>query len=612
MRTPLALTVALFLLATPVCRFLYTEAAEPVSILNPAQPGSEDFRFKLDAIDPDAPEKVNGLIIYTPAAPTVVSGTVDATVIDGRVTRVGSGQTTVPENGFIASAKGNATQWLSRFAKPGARLWYDSDIMRVFIRHTPQVYLSEVDEMLKLAQSRQLANPEGYRKNLEAALRCRDRLIQRASGDTVTSEIVSIANECSQAASHAFYNTIASVPGEFRGTWLRPPANSNVEGIRKTIAELKKLGIQHIFLETYYQGRTIYPSEVMAAYELPTQHNQFRGWDPVKTWVEEAHREGLKLHLWVEVFFAGNKQENPEPYGPILEKYPQWRNIQQRHWNASVPVPSDVEPGHYFLDPANPEVRQFLEKLLLEMVSRYDIDGLNLDYIRYPASAPTSAGNYLNSTWGYTDAARSAFQKLMKEQRAETLAKQIEALKKARKPIPKSLTASTPADYADPVKLTPSHPLWSRWVEWRKELITSFVRDISTKARAMRPDLLVSAVVFPSSDPTYALKLQDYPLWGREGYIQALTPIGLSARPDLLRQQAEKIKRQVPAQVPVYIGIFGMYNRATPVALLQQIDAVHQAGMPGLMLFEWSRSRPEYIEALMEGPFRPETSQTSY
>src|SRR5690606_31822473 len=117
------------------------------------------------------------------------------------------------------------------------------------------------------------------------------------------------------------------------------------------------------------------------------------------------------------IFFAGNSRENAEQYGPILQKYPQWRNIQRPHWNNPNPVISDYEPGHYFLDPANPDVRQFLDQLLMEMVTHYDADGLNLDYIRYPASAATSKPNYLNSTWGYTETARRQFQALIEQER---------------------------------------------------------------------------------------------------------------------------------------------------------------------------------------------------
>jgi uncharacterized lipoprotein YddW (UPF0748 family) len=134
--------------------------------------------------------------------------------------------------------------------------------------------------------------------------------------------------------------------------------------------------------------------------------------------------------------------------------------------------------------------------------------------------------------------------------------------------------------------------------------VSSFVKSISQQARSAKPNLLMSAVIFPSSDSTYAQKLQDYPRWASEGDIQALTPIGLSTLPEKMSQQCGYLRQQVQDKIPVYIGIFGLYNRNSPVELVRQIDTVYQAGMPGVVLFDWSRINATYEEALLEGPFR--------
>lgn len=600
--------LVLALWGTTICAPLWAQDGNgQASILNPITSKSQTFSFTADAIDPPAGFQ-GDLAIYTPASGAVMpesQASVSAVVKDQMVTSIGTGSVAIPANGFVLSGHGSAAQWLVRFAKPGAVASYDAVSRQVTIQHTPQVYLSAIDAALEKAQLRPPASPQAYAKSLQQAQTCRTQLATQATSTTITPTFLTLAEQCLHEAERAFYASIPSYPGEFRGTWLRPNS-TNPEQIRQMLATLKQLGIQNIFLETYYQGRTAYPSDVMQTYGLPAQHMQFVGSDPVQLWVDEAHKAGLKVHFWVEVFFAGNNDENPEPYGPILQKYPQWRNVQQRHWNESVPVISDVEPGHFFLDPANPEVRTFLEKLLLEMVTRYEADGLNLDYIRYPASAAMSKANYLNSTWGYTDTARKTFETMIQQERAATEAKKREAFQKAHASSRRRRAhyKAAVAPSADPVQLTPSSPLWQRWVEWRKSWVTGFVKNISEKAHAVRPNLLLSAVVFPSTDPLYSLKLQDYSYWAKQGYIQALTPIGLSPRPDWMQQQSLKLKQQVEDRIPVYVGVFGMYNRATPVEFLEQIDAVHQAKMPGIMLFEWSRLRPEYAEALKEGPFR--------
>ena len=614
----LSVSLAVLLMGASVLGNVPALADSGPSILRPNSGITVEFRFPVSSIDPSAATNPKGaiipgfraenqLIIYTPAYGNA-TGTNDAgfeaVVTNGAISRTSySGNDDIPVDGFVISGHGTAAQWMAKFAKPGALATVDLENGRLIIRFTPAVYLHETDVAIQQAESRPPANAEHYQRFMTQAKACRAQLAGLAN-QPVSSEMAALAEQCRLDANRAFYNTVESKAGEFRGVWIRP-AGTNPEQIRKVIAGLKEAHISNVFLETYFQGKTAYPSRVMTVYGLQAQHPQYNGGDPVRLWIDEAHQAGLKVHLWAQVFFAGNQRENMEQYGPILQKYPEWRNVQRPNWNVKAPVISEIEPGHYFLDPANPEVRTFLNKLLMEMVTTYDADGLNLDYIRYPASAAVNKGYYLGTTWGYTESARKQFQDMISQERQAAETKRIEALKAARKPasVIKAAAASKEPP-ADPKDLSLKDPLWPRWVAWRKEQVSSFVKSISQQARAAKPNLLMSAVIFPSSDSTYAQKLQDYPRWANEGDIQALTPIGLSTLPEKMSQQCGYLRQQVQDKIPVYIGIFGLYNRNSPVELVRQIDTVHQAGMPGVVLFDWSRINATYEEALLEGPFR--------
>ncbi|WP_373531128.1 glycoside hydrolase family 10 protein [Vampirovibrio sp.] len=620
-----AFTALCLLSAVPVLGGLKPEPAKAQqgglpSILNPARPqATKTYQFPLTAIDPDEFKLpaakglpgfrgVNQLMIYTPAyGPRTGTNQAgfEAVVTDGVITDIQAGNSLIPANGFVISGHGTAGQWLNRFGRMGSVAGWNLDTQKLTIQFTHGTYLHDVDEALARATARSAASPI-YQSHLADAQTCRAVLANQAQAGA-NEAMAKLSEQCVHQADLAFYNTIPAMAQGLKGTWIRPE-NSQPESIREKVTELKKAHIDHIFLETYYQGKTIYPSKVMAAYGLPQQHPRYGNGDPLKVWIEEAHQQGLKVHVWVQVFFAGNQQENREQYGPILNQYPQWRNVQRPHWDKPNPVISDVEPGHYFLDPAHPEVRVFLDQLLMEMVSGYAIDGLNLDYIRYPASAAVNKPYYLGSTWGYSESARQQFKAMIEAERAEAERLKLEALKKAGKPLPKtgwspaSLSLSSPS--ADPKDLTPTSPLWDRWVSWRKAQVSSFVKSISAKARAVRPHLLVSAVVFPSHDPTYAQKLQDYPKWAKEGDIQALTPIGLSTDLTRMSGQCAQLRAQVNDQIPVYVGIFSLYNRTGPLNLVREIETVQQAGMGGVVLFDGARLTAPYAEALREGPFR--------
>ncbi len=617
-----ALLALCSLIGSPLFNLPQASGDTGVSILQPGSPNKKQYSFPFNAIDPSAANNPTGanspgfrgesqMVIYTPvfgASTGTNEAGMEAVVSNGVIVRTGGSDNPIPADGFIISAHGSAAQWLSRFAKPGANAIINSETGQITIQLTPAAYLYQVDSAIERATSKPAASPDNYQRALQQAQSCRTRLAEMAN-QPISSQMTQLAEQCEADANRAYYATMASVPQEFRGIWIRP-AGSDPAQIRQVIAGLKQAHIGNVFLETYFQGKTAYPSQVMLDYGLTEQHPQFKGGDPVEVWMNEAHQAGIKVHLWTQVFFAGNQRENSEQYGPILQKYPEWRNIQRPNWNVKTPVISEIEPGHYFLDPANPEVRAFLEKLLLEMVDRYHPDGLNLDYIRYPASAPANKPYYLGTTWGYTESARHQFQAMIAQERKQAEEKKLEALKNAGKPLPPTKTTAAAAvkdpanDPTDPKNLTPKDPLWTQWVDWRKEQVSSFVKTISQKAHTIEPNLLISAVVFPSLNPVYAVKLQDYPRWAREGYIQAITPIGLSTNPALMTDQGVKLRAQVQDKIPVYVGVFGLYNRNTPVELVQQIEAIHQANMPGVVLFDWSRINPAYEEALLEGPFR--------
>ncbi len=607
--TAVLLAVFIWLWGLPV------RADEGSSILQPASGFRSVFGMRVDSIDPSAATNPAGaqqpgyrgshqLVVYTPAF-GARTGTgepgLEAVVSGDTVTGWVNANAPIPPDGWVVSGNGNGANWIRKVVRPGARVALDTASQRLQVIHTPEVYINQVAQALARIEDRDLGTDAEARRHAENARACYGQLTQNRN-QPLTPQIVSLADYCENEATLAYYRTVIPNPAGFRGVWLRPTSRKP-EDIAQAVSELKAAGIRDLFLETYYQGRTLYPSQVMAEAGLPSQHGQFEKSDPLSLWIDEAHRHGLRVHAWVQVFFAGNARENIEQFGPILQKYPQWRNVQRAHWKDAQPVPSNIEPGHYFLDPANAEVRAFLEKLILEVVSRYPVDGLNLDYIRYPASAHPDKPTYLQSTWGYTETARQQFQALVAQQRKEEQARQAETAKKAGLPPPKP---ARPDTKTDPKDLTPQDPLWPQWVAWRKEQISLFVKHISETAQAVRPGLVVSAVVFPPSDPDLAVKLQDWPRWVREKSVQALTPIGLTPTPEGIYRQSVQFREMTANQVPVYVGIFGLYNRVSPVDLVGQVEAVQKAGLPGVVLFDGGRLTPEYRKALQEGPFRPD------
>ena len=266
-----------------------------------------------------------------------------------------------------------------------------------------------------------------------------------------------------------------------RGTIVRAGSKARLAQVFDRLAQA---GINTVFFETVNAGYTIYPSKI-----AKEQNPLIRRWDALEDAVKLAHERDMELHAWVWTFAAGNQRHNEiinvnrDYPGPVLAAHPDWANYD--NLGNMIPV-GQTKP---FFDPANPEVRQYLLKLYDEIVTRYNVDGLQLDYIRYPFQDP-SAGR----TYGYGKAARAQFQQLTG---------------------------------VDPINISPSQPeLWQKWTTFRTEQVDSFVAQLSQQLRQKRPNLILSVAVFPLPELERIQKIQqNWETWARRGDVDLIVPM---------------------------------------------------------------------------------------
>jgi len=274
---------------------------------------------------------------------------------------------------------------------------------------------------------------------------------------------------------------------EIRAIWLDRgtivKARSE-QGLAKVFDRLSQAGINTVFFETVNAGYTVYPSKV-----APQQNPLTRNWDPLKSAVKLAHDRGMELHAWVWVFAAGNQRHNkilginPNYPGPVLAAHPDWAGYDRR--GKMIPQGQNKP----FFDPANPQLRQYLLNQYEEIVTRYDVDGLHLDYIRYPFQ-----DHERNRSYGYGKAARTLF--------------------KERYGV-------------DPKKISPrQRNIWQKWTAFRTQQIDSFVAQVSHKMRQKKSDLIMSVAVFPLPEQERIKKLQQHwEVWAKRGDIDLIVPM---------------------------------------------------------------------------------------
>lgn len=203
--------------------------------------------------------------------------------------------------------------------------------------------------------------------------------------------------------------------------------------------------------------------------------------DPLADILARAHdttggRQRIEVHGWIIPYQVWSQAAGDPPEGHILRRHPEWLTRDDKG-NLSTEV----------LDPGVPEVSDYLVEVVLEIVNRYDIDGIHFDYVRY-----------FGNEWGYNPVSVARFNALH-----------------GRAGMP-------PRD--DPA-----------WSEFRREQIRAMVRRVYARVKEARWTCKVSAATItwlpapPDGDFTqtraYAETLQDWPSMMAEGSLDLNCPM---------------------------------------------------------------------------------------
>ena len=529
-----------------------------------------------NAINPQKSESVNNyypglrgpnqLIIYTPEyglrTGTNEFGT-EAIVENNMVTSLNGADSIIPRNGFVISGHGKAKKWIIENIQVGSKVYidYSQNTIKVFL--TPESLLYAAKEKIK-----EVNNLVEYYRNLDILYNdkkateylnsSKNYLRKAEKKPEKTQQYITDAME---SLNSALKNALPYIEKELKGIWLRPTERNESE-IQKTISKLSDAGITDIFLETYFHGKTIYPSKYLEDCGVISQREEFIGFDPLEIWIKEAHKRNMKIHIWFETFYVGNEKPNSNPKH-VLNIYPSWANKRLYNYDSEEPVPSLSEHNGYFLDPSNIQVQAYLTGILKEIITNYNPDGINLDYIRYPQTVEPIYPNYTQMNWGYTENARNDF-------------KSIYGI--------------------DPIKIKYGTTQWRNWSIYRQNQVTKFVAKI--KRITEEKNITLTAVVFPDLEKCKTTKMQNWQVWSMNDFIDGLTPLILTGDKNTADLLLNDVINNTKPKTKIYPGIFVTFMGGSMDDLLIQIHKTREYKTKGAILFDYNHLNDIYIDAL--------------
>ncbi len=339
---------------------------------------------------------------------------------------------------------------------------------------------------------------------------------------------------------------------EYRAVWLDSwnPGFLNEATCRLTFERLRQHNFNTVFVEVVKTMDAHHGSELLP----PATSVVDPAYDPLAAALKFAKPANKKLRpLEVHAWIVAMRAWKDKPFPPKNQKpmhvthaHPEW--FSKTHKGSK----QDADSNH-FLDPGHPEVQDFVVNVAKEIVTYYPVDGLHLDYIRYPTA-----------DWGYNPAAVFRFQ-------SET----------GRKDVP------APND--------------EQWSAWRREQVTAIVRRISAEIRDIRPGIALSAATItwggvPDGDFTksraYQDALQDWVGWAREGLLDIHVPMNYKRANDPGQSQDfvdwAKLARATNTDRHLILGLGAWLN---PLEGTKRQAAVSKRlGADGVALFSYNQA----------------------
>ncbi len=372
---------------------------------------------------------------------------------------------------------------------------------------------------------------------------------------------------------------VAAPASRARALWVLAEGSQRVlehpERIPLLIRDASLLGATDLFVQVYRGGRAWYDSDRAdaAPYRAVRERS---GVDPLAELLDRAHAADLRVHAWVNVLSLARNREAPvlralgpdavlvDRHGRSLLDYPKLDVPQpdRRYYRMGTPA--------LYLDPAAPGLRDWVAGTYAELLARYPrLDGLHLDYIRYPDVLPIAPGSRfgVGLDFGYGERTRERF-------RRET---------GLQAPYGESLANA------------------NRWDAWRRDAVTELVREIRRQATAVQPEVRMSAAVWTYADRVYLALGQDWRRWLEEGLIELAVPMAYTLDDRLLRYQAEHFANLAQGS-RIWLGLGSWLFAKDPERARAQIRIAREAGTAGEALFSWDSivSAPALRAALIE------------
>lgn len=354
------------------------------------------------------------------------------------------------------------------------------------------------------------------------------------------------------------------LPVETRALWVNRWEFTTPDDIRRLADKAAGANFNALFFQVRGNADACYASglEPWTARLSGGALGDDPGWDPLAVAVEEAHARGLELHAWVNVYPAWLGETPPPPAEPepMFLRFNRLHGDQWLVWDRQQ-QPMQLNSSYLWSNPGHPAVQEHIAAVGYDIASRYYVDGLHLDYVRYPG-------------WEYS-----------------------------RDPLTLEAVAQAQA----------LEPGLDR-KEWQRRQVSHLVGRLYDGIQRVKPGLTLSAAVWPvyletwewwNAGDGYDGFCQDSVGWVQDGIADLICPMFYLASITTDDAQYQALVEDFVARAGgehVVAGIIANYDDFAVIA--RRIDIARAAGTAGQAIFSHGHvNQRNYWDLFKQGPY---------
>lgn len=491
----------------------------------------------------------SGSVVYTSGSTPEGEGLTEITVgADGRISEIvtgSTGGTEVPEGGFVISSVGEIASILPRRAAEGDVAVHTKSML--YLIATPDTYAERVSAELPALRAAYEADAQAlahvdYRA-ADEALRALEEALSPAP-DTATraarlESVPALLDTCRNAV-------IPCLTVQNRAAWVTVGEMFTDDslllhytdeiGVRRAVQYAKRIGLNTLIIDNAVGAYAAYPTQVEGMLQLP----ELNGFDVVQAFSDACREEGIRLIVMV-CGLASVVSTHTYPANHYINLLSDYTLVSKAGRTTDASTTTS-------LDPSWEQARAFQCEVVKELAEKYDIDGIQIDYIRYPLPIYYQPYNY--EDFGYQSPASEAFK----------------------------------AEYGvDPANLSINDVRWADWCAYRRDVITAYARQLSEAIKSVDESLNVSYTCFADYNDRQLYVYQDVEKWAEEGFADAIYPMIYGDNTEYQSRYAAET--QPVANYTGYMLGVGTYVRASHESLIEQLYMPYAFSADGAAIF---------------------------